>query len=101
MRGEGYDLIFLKQLHGINSVINEIISGKKKTIQWWDREMQINIQWQKSSVIKTYVNLIENKLEEASVIQGSWELLHVDSHCVGQRIQWFLNLFFPDLFYRI
>lgn len=63
--------------------------------------MQINIQWQKSSVIETYENLIENKLEEASVIQGSWELLHVDSHCVGQSIQWFLNIFFPDLFYRI
>lgn len=41
--------------------------------------MQINIQWQKSSVIKTYGNLTENKLE-VSVIRGIWELLYVDTH---------------------
>ena len=51
----------------------------------------------KYSVTKTYKNLIENKLEDFSVIQGFWELLNVDIHWAGHSIsdsQIYLLLFY-------
>lgn len=52
----------------------------------------------KYSVTKTYKNLIENKLEDFSVIQGFWELLNVDTHRVGHSISDFQIYLF--LLYR-
>lgn len=52
----------------------------------------------KYSVTKTYKNLIENKLEDFSVIQGFWELLNVDTHRVGHSISDFQVYLF--LLYR-
>ena len=52
----------------------------------------------KYSVTKTYKNLIENKLEDFSVIQGFWELLNVDTHQVGHSISDFQVYLF--LLYR-
>lgn len=47
--------------------------------------MLINILCQKISVMKKYEDLIENKSEEVSAMQGFLEPLHADSHRVGAR----------------
>lgn len=52
--------------------------------------MQVNTQWQKTPVTKTYKNIIENKLGDFSVIQGFWELLNVNTHRVGHNISDFI-----------